>query len=303
MEEPVRVQSHRKIMELILVVQVTQQQASEEAGAGGAGGDWANGAGGYVGTWGDDGDCDRGNGVNGISVERKKDTVGTKIASDGSTMGTGSDAASYFTYGKLSLEQYEYGTNKRLTKPQVGGQGGLMHYLNGYFTTGSGGKAGNGGNVVVSKDSKVYAYNGDRITNGDYSSPIYDYDKDGNRLSSTCYVLKKHGTNEQTSPIKIFAQNGILREVRYTNFDWGNKPTTGWNYFYSIFGDQLEQSVKSITKPTSYETAENCLIRTEKNVGTTGYTNPETKDCYGIGSGAGYMEVSNGTYKIDKNLN
>lgn len=232
------------------------------------------------------------------------------MCNDGIYRNAGGDAASYFTNGELPYNEYmhNYAYNANITKPQAGGQGGTFYdstdsYVIGFFPSGSGGKAGNGGNVVVSKDSKVYAYNGDRITNGDYSSPIYDYDKNGNRLSSTCYVLKKHGTNEQTSPLKIFAQAGILRKVYYMNLSWGVKETSGWNYFYNIFGDQIEQSVKNITEATNYATVANCLIRDEKNVGTTGYTNPETKDCYGIGSGAGYMEVSNGTYKVDSKLN
>lgn len=263
-------------------------------GAGGAGGDWANGAGGFVGTWGDNGDCERSNGNSGISLKRSDfDLNGTIFMGD--------DAASYFTYGVIN--PIRYSTSNENTIPYVGGQGGLMHQTNGYFPSGSGGKAGNGGNIKVSSKAKVYAYNGDRITNNDYTTPIYDYDKNGNQLSTTCYVLTKYGTSKQISPLKIFAQSGILRNVYYSNLDWGNKPTTGYDYFYSIFGEQVEDSVKSISKPTQYSELKNCLIRAERNIDTTGYINPETKDCYGIGSGAGYMEVSNGTYTIDSSMN
>jgi hypothetical protein len=184
-----------------------------------------------------------------------------------------------------------------------GGQGGIIYRTTGLYPSGSGGKAGNGGTIKVSSTALVYAYNGDRITNDDYTSPIYDYDKDGNQLATTCYVLTKHGTTEQTSPLKIFAQGGILRNVYYTNLDWGRKPTTGWDYFYSIFGDQLEESVRNMVRPTQYSEVENHLIRSERIISTTGYMNPETNDCYGIGSGAGYMEVSNGTYTVDSSMN
>lgn len=275
-------------------------------GAGGAGGDWANGAGGYVGTWADDGDCYRPNGNNGISLLRS-DFTDTRIygVNDGTYRGAGDDAASYFTYGVQSYSQYVSETNTKITKPYVGGQGGVFYYssIPGYFPSGSGGKAGNGGNIKVSSQAQVYAYNGDRITNADYTTPIYDYDKDGNKLSTTCYVLTKYNTSQKTSPIKIFAQSGILRNVYYNNLDWGRKPTTGWDYFYEIFGNQLEESVKDIIRPTNYNEVENHLIRREMSIELTGYTNPETHDCYGIGSGAGYMEVSNGTYRVDPSMN
>ncbi|MBO5398396.1 MAG: hypothetical protein J6A36_05690 [Clostridia bacterium] len=273
-------------------------------GAGGAGGDWANGAGGYVGTWGDTGDCYRTNGNNGISLLRSDfSDIGVSGVSDGSYRGSGDDAASYFTYGVQNIIQYQSGTNIKITKPYVGGQGGVFYTGNGYFPSGSGGKAGNGGNIKVSSQAQVYAYNGDRITNADYTTPIYDYDKDGNKLSTTCYVLTKYNTTQKTSPLKIFAQSGILRNVYYNNLDWGRKPTTGWDYFYEIFGNQLEESVKDIIRPTNYNEVENHLIRRERTIELTGYTNPETHDCYGIGSGAGYMEVSNGTYKVEASMN
>lgn len=195
------------------------------------------------------------------------------------------------------------GNTKIANAATIGGQGGLFYGNSGYFPSGSGGKAGNGGNVIVSTQATVYAYNGDRITDGDYTSPIYDYDKDGNRLLTKSYVLTKYNTATKTSPLKIYAQAGILRNVYYTNLDWGRKPTTGWNYFYGIFGEQLEQSVKNIKRPTNFDEVENHLIRREQIISLTGYTNPETNDCYGIGSGAGYMEVSNGTFTIDANLN
>lgn len=273
-------------------------------GAGGAGGDWAGGAGGYVGTWGDNGDCYRTNGNNGISLLRS-DFTDTRIegVSNAIYRGRGDDAASYFTFGIQNYDQYTSGTNLKVTKPYVGGQGGALYSGFGSFPSSSGGKAGNGGDLKVSLQAQVYAYNGDRITNDDYTTPIYDYDKDGNKLSTTCYVLTKYNTSQKTSPLKIFAQGGILRNVYYYNLNWGSKPTTGWDYFYEIFGNQLEESVKDIVRPTKYSEAENHLIRRETLINLTGYTNPETHDCYGIGSGAGYMEISNGTYTVDPSMN
>ena len=73
--------------------------------------------------------------------------------------------------------------------------------------------------------------------------------------------------------------------------------STGYYYFFIIFGNQKEVYVKIFFRPTCYDEVENHLIRAEKTINKTGYINPETNDCYGIGSGAGYMEVSNGTYE------
>lgn len=281
-------------------------------GAGGAGGDWANGAGGYVGTWGDDGDCYRNNGNNGISELRSSYTnTGISGVSAKTYRGVGDDAASYFTYGVTCATQATSGTNTKITVPQVGGQGGVFYASNGYFPSGSGGKAGNGGTVEVSSKAKVYAYNGDRITNNDYTSSIYDYDKDGNKLATTCKVVTKYGTDKKISPLKIFAQAGILREVRYSNLAWETKPAVEGssdgkkidvNYFKGIFGNQLEPSVANMQYPTNYEEVENHIIRAEKIITPPTYTNPETGENYGIGSGAGYMEVSNGTYTVNNTL-
>ncbi len=262
--------------------------------------------GGYVGTWGDDGDCYRTNGDNGISLLIKDfDNKGISGVGDNSFRGNGDDAASYFSYGTTNNKQSTMGTNSKIKTPQIGGQGGVLYWASyiGSYPSGSGGKAGNGGTITVSDTSLVYAFNGDRITNGDYTSRIPDYDKGGNDLGTSSYVLTKYGTSSNTSPIKIFAQGGILRDVYYTNLCWGVKPRTGYEYFYGLLGDQLEESTKDMKPPTTYDEIESHLIRSEKTIDKTGYKNPETNDCYGIGSGAGYIEVSNGTFKVDPTLN
>lgn len=273
---------------------------------GGGGGDWENGAGGYVGTWGDDGDIYREEGHNGISILRQ-DYDDTRISgiSDRTYRGLGSDAASYFTNGVMCLNLFSY-NKEHYIDPCVGGQGGYMRDNGGYknleyCTGGSGGKAGNGGTITVGKDTKIYAFNGDRITNGDYESPIYDYDINGNKLNSTCKVLKKIN-NTNIVPTKIFAQGGILRNVYYCNVGWNNKPTASYEYFKKLFAEynyQIEENVKDINPPIDLDSVSNNLIRKSLTIEQTGYTNPMTGDCYGIGSGAGYIEVSNGTYTVE----
>ena len=262
--------------------------------------------GGYVGTWGDEGDCYRTNGNNGLSLLRSAfDNDKITGIRDESYRGHGDDAASYFSYGVQNYNESILGTNKNIKVPQIGGQGGVAYRASyiGAYPSGSGGIAGSGGMVSVSPNSSVNAFNGDRITNDDYISRIPDFDKDGNDIGTNSYVLTKYGTSDKTSPLKIFAQSGILRDVYYTNLCWGVKPRTGYDYFSGMLGDQLEESTKDVKAATTYDEIECHLIRKEKTIGETGYENPETRDCYGIGSGAGYIEVSNGTYKIDPSLN
>lgn len=174
---------------------------------------------------------------------------------------------------------------------KIGGQGGNMLYcstLNDDSDTwntrwfvdsgGDGGKAGNGGEIIVSNLSKIFAFNGNKYTDGT------DYN---------------YGLNQTP----IFAQNGILRAVYKLNSWWEEKENYNAKYFKRILGNDMEMSVNNITEATSSSEVTNYLIRkeiTESGSRTikSGYINPTTNDCYGIGSGAGYIEVSNGTFNV-----
>lgn len=126
---------------------------------------------------------------------------------------------------------------------------------------GSGGKAGNGGTIKVSKNCKIYAYNGDAITNGDYSSITVP---DNITLSVT---QKPNGQN--TIPAYIYGQAGKSRAAYTLN-----------NLEVTKFADLRKTLVAG----------------TNTNIATTSYGQ-------GIGSGAGYIELSNGSYSVDSNLN
>ena len=147
----------------------------------------------------------------------------------------------------------------------IGGQGGGSgrSWENG----GDGGIAGQGGIIKVSEKANVYAFNGNRYTDG----TTYD-----------------NGKNQTP----IFAQNGILREVYKGTND---------SDLFDLLGSSLVIT-EDLSDKTKYP-INNYLIRAEENCNTNGYTNPITLDVYGIGSGAGYIEVSNGTYIVDSGMN
>ena len=186
--------------------------------------------------------------------------------------------------------------NKNIGK--AGGQGGKWDAETGWSGTasymiylgalgGAGGNAGKGGNIRISPNAKINAYNGDRVTNEDYSSVYYEYDKNGNKLSEKLNVIqKKNGTN--FIPTTIFAQSGTIRASYTTNssLEELSKVKTG----------EKNNVAKSMSE------VKLVLATNETSTATTGYKNGY-KENQGIGSGAGYLEQSNGTYKVDSSLN
>lgn len=136
---------------------------------------------------------------------------------------------------------------------------------------GNGGVAGKGGKITVSTNAKVYAFNGNRYTDG----TLYD-----------------EGKNEAI----IYYQNGINIQRGYTIGRTGE------------YGDLTkvtfcETNAQSIVNKTGYEN----VFWAEKNINSKITINDILNDVdlkyQGIGSGAGYMELSNGTFSIDENLN
>lgn len=261
-------------------------------GAGGGGGDWAAGAGGYCGSIGDSHD-----GTEPVVVNGLASTV------VGATGGAGS---SYFTAAALSQDQINL-SNQSLNPLNVrslpGGEGG--HYCqvasyNGntiygpWFNPSTGGAAGKGGELKCGKDVDIYAFNGDRITNDDYETIAYDYSPTGEQLSTYCAVLNID--NKKFIETKIYAQQGILREIKATNVTWGNKDNSNLDYFTLMLGDRVTTKCKNMTMAYYPEDIERFTVATQTTCDTTGYVNPTTGLSYGIGSGAGYIERSNGTY-------
>ena len=91
-----------------------------------------------------------------------------------------------------------------------------------YICAGSGGIAGKGGIVKIKNNPKVYAYNGDMITNEDYSTTYYEYDKDGNIIESQIKRVLTDKKNKKFIETGIYAQRGILRNYYITNLQWRN---------------------------------------------------------------------------------
>lgn len=237
----------------------------------GGGGDHLNGGGGYSAGVGQ-----------GTSVGNKVVNGGDQEEPELYT--TSVSGGSYFYAHRFDLRAS--GADKYLDTNggQIGGQGGSgIGYGAGSWWAdagGDGGKAGNGGTVKVSSNSKVYAFNGNRYTDGT------DY---------------KNGINQ----CPIFIQNGQLRAIYKLNAWWNEKEFFNFEYLNSILGNTIEGSVKKLTIANEMSNLKNSLVRAEKNDNNfkTQYINPSTKNSYGVGSGAGYIEVSNGTYKIDSNMN
>lgn len=167
---------------------------------------------------------------------------------------------------------------------KIGGQGGC-HVNRGWDaktlvlwadSAGDGGIAGKGGNVKISEKAKVYAYNGNRYTDG-----------------------------SSNSPLPIYAQDGILREVYKLNNYWNNslKPNYNYEFFHNLFGNTITDETASIVEATSNAEMKNTLVRAASTCAKLNYNNPNTNQRYGIGSGAGYIELSNGTFSVSSELN
>ena len=160
-----------------------------------------------------------------------------------------------------------------------------------WSTAGSGGTAGKGGIVKYSQEGKINSYNGNRITedNFDYETICYEYDKDGNLLDGTngiseeaSVVSYENDINRKIIPTKIFIQDGIRRAV-YDNLCYmPEKRKTK----YGVNGDISLERIKNTSSSGNVK----CVrIIEEVNV-------PYSKQ--GIGSGAGYIELSNGTFEV-----
>lgn len=171
------------------------------------------------------------------------------------------------------------------------GEGGCWLDRN-WSTAGSGGIAGQGGIIKYSSTSIISAYNGNRITEDDfdYSKTYYDYDNNGNYLDGTggkdrkiAEVIEfKNESNKKIIPAKIFIQDGIRRAV-YDNHCYMSEARKKQN---GVDGEIPANKIKNVSKGN---TLKNVRIIDEK------LDMPYSKQ--GIGSGAGYIEISNGTFE------
>ena len=138
-----------------------------------------------------------------------------------------------------------------------------------------GGNSGAGGQIYYSKVENIFAFNGDMITNGDYDTVYYEYDKDGNQTKTVLRVYEREDLNGKMVkfiPAKIFAQSGVIRATYRSNQ-----------------GETDLSKVQLETKPavaTSYYDLENVLATEETSTNVTRYINSLTPELsnQGIGS-------------------
>ncbi len=177
------------------------------------------------------------------------------------------------------------------------GEGGC-HYALFWSTAGSGGTAGQGGIVKYSLAAEINSYNGNMITEDefDYDTPYYEYDKDGKYLDGTSERETKvasvvtfiNNPSKKIIPAKIFIQDGIRRAV-YDNLCYMSEER---KQKYGVSGEIPADKIKNSSQDGKIQNVR--IIDEELNV---------THSQQGIGSGAGYIEVSNGTYEVDPSLN
>lgn len=145
-------------------------------------------------------------------------------------------------------------------KDMLGGASNLR--LSGH-EGGSGGTAGKGGNVVVDSGCKIYAFNGNRYTDG---------------------VSYNNGMNQTP----IYCQLGVIPE-KYSYLN----TSTGTNIKVQKVKEKENVPVLAYSNPAY--TASNKKLNTALNKYITSNVDMSKQ---GIGSGAGYIEVSNGTFRI-----
>lgn len=233
---------------------------STNSGAGAGGYPAAGIGGGGAGGGGGEHACSAGGYSGGSGEDGIKNGVnGLGSTAGGSRKGSG---AGYYTKGSAAS-----GAQAQMN------QGGMWQSNDQYGRdfAGSGGNAGAGGTVKYLDKAKIHAYNGDRVTNGTYSG-IFDYDKNGNKGSAiTATVQKPDGTI--IMPAKIFAQDGIIR---------------------ATYGSNQHMTAEECAKAgvDAFSKGHTVLVKlTNETVTAT------TEYGQGVGSGAGNLEKSNGTFE------
>lgn len=156
----------------------------------------------------------------------------------------------------------------------LGGLGGTSWVL--YHRAGNGGIAGKGGVITVSQYAEIYAFNGNK----------------SNEVSST--------TNE-TNQAAVYLQAGVaishynVTALRYDG-DSGkpfNEPTLvecdigEVNSTITGYNNKYFESLSSSEKIKTFNSVLNSIDLSKQ----------------GIGSGAGYIEKTNGTYTVDPSMN
>jgi len=221
-------------------------------GGGGAGGTCCAGGGGYTGGAGEGGIHTSYNGKDG--------DVGWGTRSGHPTyLGGGG----YFRGGEgIDID----GVNRAVTAfGGIANQGWHSYTTHG---TGFGGAGGSGGTITVSRNNKIYAYNGNLYTDG------------------TAYG---NGANQ----CPIYLQAGIVT-AKYDYINQGDDVS----YYRFLLDQKSLQTTATLSGYTNPNTSIGTLNINSK-LGITGNPlNNVNMRKQGVGSGAGYVEVSNGTYTV-----
>ncbi len=166
------------------------------------------------------------------------------------------------------------GVNRAVTC--FGGYGGQGAWGNTH-RAGDGGEAGDGGNVKVNTSAKVYAFNGNRYTDG------------------TSY---SNGLNQ----CPIYVQCGI-KPARYSNSGKYGAERTNFDHFELIKSVNQGTASKLSYVNTLYSSNNTYKSKKSLNVASalgiaSNILGTVDLSKQGIGSGAGYIENTNGTYVV-----
>ena len=227
-------------------------------GAGGAGATCCTGAGGFSG------------GSGGSSDE--------KIYSVNGSFGHVSDRCSQCYWGAGGYFSGPEGNDSEgnTTKTLLGGMGGLSWWVG--HRGGDGGIAGKGANVKVSNNAMIYAFNGNRYTDGtEYKNGV-----------NQCPIYIQAGCSPKRQEVKSIDIHNY--DKQYNNI-WHMKTTS-------------EQKINlDKTGYINKKYIDNDEYKSNKMLNINYLLNNVDMSTQGIGSGAGYIEISNGTYIVDNSMN
>lgn len=180
------------------------------------------------------------------------------------------NGSSYFNAALISTSLKPVGKIESLQ----GGQRGLCTYHQiRVCNSGGGGYAGNGGQVKVSEKAQINAYNGSYITD------------------ATDDIMTN--TWKEENPCIIYIQNGTPQTI---SIDTVREVCS---VVFNKIINKLQLRGFTYQASTSLNDSRTYLITADMR----GVDYSATSYGQGIGSGAGWVEVTNGTYTVDSSMN
>lgn len=168
--------------------------------------------------------------------------------------------------GGCGYYQGAYGKDiKNVDRPSVvfGGKGNQGWHNYSSHGSGDGGTAGSGGDVTVTESCNIYAYNGNLYSDGSASQAAPIYLQAGIKNAEYTYVSQGDNVSRYKFLLKLVKEQTTAEKLSYNN--------TSVNQILDI----------------------NELLNISGNP-----LNAVDMAKQGIGSGAGYKEISNGTYTV-----